>query len=112
MPTYTYECTKCGTHFDLFHSITDESEKHCPECQGEARRVISGGIGVIFKGSGWYQTDYKGKNPAINGNGNGHHHHADHDHGSNGYCETCPHHEPESKKSDAKSETKKDKSTT
>ncbi len=84
MPTYTYRCAECGTEFDLFHSISDTSTKSCPRCQAAAQKVVSGGIGVIFKGSGWYQTDYKGKNPAINGNG-----HHGHDHGDS--CADCPH---------------------
>jgi len=65
MPTYTYLCPECGCRFDLFHSMSDSSEKHCPECDTIASRQISGGAGLIFKGSGFYITDYKnGHDPA------------------------------------------------
>jgi putative FmdB family regulatory protein len=59
MPTYEYECTKCAFRFEEFQRITDKPLKHCPKCNGMLRRVISGGIGIIFKGSGFYVTDYK-----------------------------------------------------
>lgn len=58
MPTYDYECKKCGI-FEEFQSITAEPMKKCPECGGPVRRLISGGAGVIFKGSGFYATDYR-----------------------------------------------------
>lgn len=59
MPTYEYECEKCGHRFEVFQKITDEPVKKCPKCKGKVRKLISGGIGVIFKGSGFYETDYK-----------------------------------------------------
>jgi putative FmdB family regulatory protein len=59
MPTYEYECEKCGTTFERFQSIKDEPIKKCPECGGPVRRLISAGAGVIFKGSGFYATDYR-----------------------------------------------------
>ena len=59
MPTYDYECTKCGHRFEIFQSMTDEPKKRCPECKGKVQRLISGGAGIIFKGSGFYQTDYR-----------------------------------------------------
>src|SRR6267378_5066665 len=58
MPTYEYRCTK-GHTFELFHSIRDESVKRCPRCRARARRVPSGGAGLLFKGSGFYITDYR-----------------------------------------------------
>ena len=61
MPTYDYRCTKCGRTFELFHSIKDDSPKRCPRCRGRARRVPSGGVGLLFKGSGFYITDYRSK---------------------------------------------------
>jgi putative FmdB family regulatory protein len=62
MPTYEYECKSCGHTFDLFQNMSDEPVKICPACGGEVRRLINGGTGVIFKGSGFYVTD-KNKSP-------------------------------------------------
>ena len=59
MPTYEYECEKCGKHFEKFQNMSDEPLKHCPECGGTVRRLIGAGAGIIFKGSGFYETDYK-----------------------------------------------------
>lgn len=66
MPTYDYECSKCGEVFELFHSITDPARtklldtdpKGC-ECDAPISRLIGTGGGIIFKGSGFYQTDYR-----------------------------------------------------
>jgi putative FmdB family regulatory protein len=63
MPTYGYECKSCGYTFDVFQSMKDEPLKTCPQCGKEIRRLINGGGGVIFKGSGFYVTD-KGKTGA------------------------------------------------
>ena len=60
MPTYEYECKSCAHNFEVFQSMSDEPLKECPECGKEVRRLIFGGTGVIFKGSGFYVTD-KGK---------------------------------------------------
>jgi putative FmdB family regulatory protein len=60
MPTYEYKCNNCEEIFERFHKITDPPLKECPVCGGELKRLISGGIGVIFKGSGFYVTDSKG----------------------------------------------------
>jgi putative FmdB family regulatory protein len=58
MPTYDYECSKCGHTFDAFQNMSDEPLKKCPECsQNALKRLIGGGLGVIFKGSGFYVTD-------------------------------------------------------
>ena len=61
MPTYEYECNACGNTFDAFQNITADHLKNCPKCSGKVRRLISGGAGIIFKGSGFYHTDYKNK---------------------------------------------------
>jgi len=60
MPTYEYECKSCAHNFEVFQSMSDEPLKECPKCGNEVRRLIFGGSGVIFKGSGFYVTD-KGK---------------------------------------------------
>jgi len=58
MPTYDYECTKCGHTFDAFQNMSDDPLRKCPECgKSGLRRLIGGGLGVIFKGSGFYSTD-------------------------------------------------------
>jgi putative FmdB family regulatory protein len=57
MPTYEYECKSCGHIFDVFQNMSDDPVKVCPECGKEVRRLIKGGTGVIFKGSGFYVTD-------------------------------------------------------
>lgn len=59
MPTYEYRCRQCGHEFELFQSMNDEPVKICPKCQGEVQRLISTGAGLIFKGSGFYITDYR-----------------------------------------------------
>ncbi|GIX05656.1 MAG: hypothetical protein KatS3mg115_0059 [Candidatus Poribacteria bacterium] len=61
MPTYEYRCEACGTRFERFQSITAAPVQDCPECgtTGKVRRLISGGAGLIFKGSGFYITDYR-----------------------------------------------------
>ncbi len=61
MPTYEYECTKCGHGFERFQKMTDEPVKRCPACRSKVRRVLGTGAGIIFKGSGFYQTDYRPK---------------------------------------------------
>jgi len=61
VPTYEYECSKCGKRFDLFQSMSDEHIKECKYCQGPVKRLIGSGGGIIFKGSGFYETDYKRK---------------------------------------------------
>jgi putative FmdB family regulatory protein len=60
MPTYVYRCTK-GHTFELFHSISDDAPKRCPRCRSAAKRMPAGGSGVLFRGSGFYQTDYRSK---------------------------------------------------
>ncbi len=64
MPTYEYECTKCGHQFEKFQSMRDEPLRKCPKCKKAAlKRLVGGGAGLIFKGSGFYITDYR-KKPA------------------------------------------------
>lgn len=59
MPTYEYECRACHHTFEKFQSMSDDPIKVCPECGGAVRRMIGGGTGIIFKGSGFYITDSK-----------------------------------------------------
>ena len=59
MSTYEYKCPKCGHEFEKIQKISDDTRAKCPKCGTKAVRVISGGIGVSFKGSGFYETDYK-----------------------------------------------------
>ena len=59
MPTYEYECNQCGHRFEAFQSMKDEPLKECPECGGPVRRLIGTGAGFLFKGSGFYTTDYR-----------------------------------------------------
>jgi len=59
MPTYEYECRACGHKFEHFQSMRDKPLNKCPECKGKVKRLISGGAGVIFRGTGFYQTDYR-----------------------------------------------------
>ena len=67
MPTYEYKCANCGYHFEEFQSIVAEPIRICPRCgESTVERMINGGIGLIFKGTGFYETDYKKKS---NGNG-------------------------------------------
>jgi putative FmdB family regulatory protein len=61
MPTYDYKCTKCGHVFETFQSIKEQHLKECPECKGQLKRLIGTGSGILFKGSGFYETDYKRK---------------------------------------------------
>ncbi len=56
MPTYDYECEKCG-QFELFQKITEDPLTVCPHCGGEVHRKISRNVGIIFKGAGFYITD-------------------------------------------------------
>lgn len=64
MPTYDYKCLECGDTFEHFQSIKDEPLQTCEECGGNLKRLIGMGVTPIFKGSGFYETDYK-KNKKI-----------------------------------------------
>lgn len=60
MPTYDYVCDACDHSFEIFHSIKDEPLKKCPVCKKlKLRRLIGPGAAIVFKGSGFYQTDYR-----------------------------------------------------
>lgn len=61
MPTYDYQCDKCGYSFEKFEKMSEKSTGKCPKCGGKTHRLIAGGSGVIFKGTGFYETDYKNK---------------------------------------------------
>ncbi|MFQ5603055.1 MAG: FmdB family zinc ribbon protein [bacterium] len=62
MPTYDYKCGDCNYQFEEFQSITASPLTECPKCHGLVQRLISAGNGLIFKGSGFYITDYKNNN--------------------------------------------------
>ncbi len=64
MPTYEYECRSCGYTFEKSQSMSEDPIKDCPECGKDVRRIIFGGSGVIFKGSGFYVNDSRGKKSA------------------------------------------------
>ncbi len=64
MPTYEYKCSQCEHTFEELQSINADPLESCPQCGGPVQRLIGGGAGLIFKGSGFYLTDYKN-----NGNG-------------------------------------------
>jgi len=59
MPTYEYECQKCGHRFDEFQSMTAKPLVRCPKCKGKLKRLVGAGAGFLFKGSGFYATDYR-----------------------------------------------------
>ncbi len=60
MPTYDYECDACHHKFELFQGINDPVKKKCPECgKSKLRRLFGAGAAIVFKGSGFYQTDYR-----------------------------------------------------
>lgn len=60
MPTYDYECSGCGHRFDIFQSITADPLKKCPKCKAaKLKRLIGAGAALLFKGSGFYTTDYR-----------------------------------------------------
>ena len=65
MPTYQYECSKCGYALEKFQSMMENRLKKCPKCgKSSLERLIGTGSGTIFKGSGFYETDYKRESPA------------------------------------------------
>lgn len=62
MPTYDYRCKACGHEFEEFQMMSEAELKKCPECKkNKLERLIGGGAGFLFKGSGYYQTDYRSK---------------------------------------------------
>jgi putative FmdB family regulatory protein len=64
MPTYEYVCTSCGTPLEVVQSIHDPALTDCPNCEGGRLRKVFGNVGVVFKGSGFYRTDSRGKSSA------------------------------------------------
>ncbi len=62
MPTYEYECTRCGRITEEFKPMSAPRRQRCPHCRGRVKRLISGGLGILFKGSGFYVNDSRGKN--------------------------------------------------
>ncbi len=67
MPTYEYKCNDCGHKFELFQTMSAEPIMVCPKCGGHVKRLIGAGAGPIFKGTGFYQTDYKNKSKPSTG---------------------------------------------
>ena len=63
MPTYEYECLKCGHRFEKSQKMSDRPIKTCPKCKKSVRRLIGKGSGIIFKGTGFYATDYRKSKP-------------------------------------------------
>jgi putative FmdB family regulatory protein len=61
MPTYEYRCTSCAWEFEKFQRMSEEPKADCPECGAAAERRLSAGAGFLFKGSGFYITDYRGE---------------------------------------------------
>ena len=59
MPTYEYRCPACNNDFEKFQRMSDDPVAECPECGADAQRRLSGGAGLVFKGSGFYITDYR-----------------------------------------------------
>lgn len=111
MPTYDYRCDACGHEFDAFQSITDGALKKCPKCgKQKLRRLIGAGAGIIFKGSGFYETDYKRSRAGGGGGGSSSEKPAEKPAEKGG--ESKPESKPEkgeSKKSDAKTSKKTSK---
>ncbi|HET9781629.1 MAG TPA: zinc ribbon domain-containing protein [Candidatus Dormibacteraeota bacterium] len=70
MPTYGYRCTSCGHQFEVFQRMSDDPVQTCPNCQGKVTRILYP-AGVVFKGSGYYSTDYKGSGSSASSNGSG-----------------------------------------
>jgi putative FmdB family regulatory protein len=100
MPTYGYRCGNCGHQFEIIQRISDEPLTTCPKCQGKLSKMLYP-VGISFKGSGFYTTDYKGAGKGSAGSSNG----------SASTSEGGPDSKPETKtesKSDTKPESKPD----
>jgi putative FmdB family regulatory protein len=107
MPTYGYRCASCGHQFEIIQRISDEPLTACPKCQGKLSKMLYP-VGISFKGSGFYTTDYKGadKGSAASSNGS--------KSSSEGSSDSKPEAKSESKsesKPEAKSESKPDTKT-
>ena len=59
MPTYEYKCSRCGHQFEVFQRISEDPIEKCEKCGGRVKRLIGAGAGIIFKGNGFYATDYR-----------------------------------------------------
>ena len=68
MPTYNYYCSNCDSHFSYFQKMSELPLNNCENCGGEVKRLITGGSGLIFKGSGFYLTDYKNSKESTENN--------------------------------------------
>lgn len=68
MPVYEYQCTQCGKTFEELQSFNDKPVSQCPFCKGRVKRLIGRNIGLVFKGSGFYSTDYRSSNPSSSTN--------------------------------------------
>jgi putative FmdB family regulatory protein len=68
MPTYGYRCTSCGHQFEVFQRMSDDPVQTCPDCHGKVTRILYPS-GVLFKGSGYYSTDYKSSGSSASSNG-------------------------------------------
>lgn len=68
MPNYTYKCTACNYQFNKIQSFISKPLKKCPKCNGSVKKIISGGAGVIFRGTGFYVNDYKKKSASKSAN--------------------------------------------
>ncbi|TAN34133.1 hypothetical protein EPN29_04080 [bacterium] len=115
MPTYGYRCDNCGHQFEILQRITAEPLKTCPKCQGKLAKMLYP-AGVIFKGSGYYTTDYKGSNGWSNGSASSNGSAASDGSApsSGGGSESKPETKSESKpeaKSEAKSDSKTEKTS-
>jgi putative FmdB family regulatory protein len=107
MPTYGYRCGSCGHQFEIVQRISEEPLTVCPKCQGKLSKVLYP-VGISFKGSGFYTTDYKGAGKSSEGSSNGS------ASSSDGGGEKKPEAKPESKsetKTESKSDTKTEKSS-
>jgi putative FmdB family regulatory protein len=71
VPTYGYRCTNCGHQFEIFQRMSDDALKVCPNCSQSTLKKVLYPIGVAFKGSGFYTTDYKGAGKSSSENGSG-----------------------------------------
>lgn len=70
MPIYGYRCTNCGHQFEVYQKMSDEAIQVCPKCEGKVTKILYP-TGVVFKGSGYYSTDYKSSGSSTSSNGSG-----------------------------------------
>ena len=105
MPTYGYRCSTCGHEFEIRQKITDQPLKACPECQGKLAKILYP-VGISFKGSGFYSTDYKGSGNGTAGSSNERAAAAD---GSSASKAEAPSESKPDKKSESKSDSKTEK---